>query len=120
MSVMIKGVSLELGDGNTYVMPPLSLGALEILQERLNANYAGALDPEYIKAVIDSAHLALQRNYPDITRQQVGNLIGLESMDLVFKAVLDVSGMYRKALEAEAQAAQGNAQESQAAPTGSQ
>lgn len=120
MSVMIKGVSLELGDGNTYVLPPLTLGALEILQDKLNASYAGALDPEYIKTVIDAAHLALRRNYPDLTRDQVKEIIGLENMEMVFKAVLDVSGMFRKSLEAQAKAAQGNAQESQTAPTGSQ
>jgi hypothetical protein len=121
MSVMVKGVSLELGDGNAYVLPPLTLGALEILQDKLNTNYSGgALDPEYIKTVIDAAHLALRRNYPDITRDQVKEIIGLENMEVVFKAVLDVSGMFRKSLEAEAKAAQGNAQESQSAPTGSQ
>lgn len=104
----VKGIPLELG-GTTYVVPPLSLGALEQLKERLE-NFTGDVrNDDQAATVIDAAHACLKRNYPDITREDVAELIDLENMMEVMEAVMDVSGMKRKAKEATAQQGEANA-----------
>lgn len=96
--VKVKGIPMELG-GQQLVVPPLSLGALEQLQERL-AQFSGDVsDKDQIATAIDATHAALRRNYPEITREQVADLVGLDNMIDVMQAVMDVSGLKRKASE---------------------
>lgn len=97
MMVKIKGIEVEMG-GATRTIPPLNLGALSTLQDRLAA-FKGGLDPESIQLVLDAAFLALKRNYPDITMEQVADEIDVGNMDEIFKAIMDVSGLRRKAAE---------------------
>ena len=87
-----KGVEIQL-DGKPYIVPPLSLGAIEDLQPEIEA--AGARPSA--KLVIDLLHRALQRNYPSITREQVREGIDIGAMLEVFGAVLGVSGFTAQA-----------------------
>jgi hypothetical protein len=96
---MIQGIKMKLG-GAVYVVPPLSLGAIELMQERLSSFQAGA-NLEAVSTVIDALHSSLRRNYPDITREQVSEMVDLGSMLEVMEAVMDVSGLRRKAQEAQ-------------------
>lgn len=96
----IKGITLELG-GENFVVPPLSLGALEMLQERIAA-FTGGLDKGSVATVIDCLHASLGRNYPEKTREDVADLVDVANMGDVMEAVMDVSGMRRKQIEAEA------------------
>lgn len=97
--VKVKGIAVVFG-GDSYVIPPLSLGSVEQLQDRIAKCNGDVRDMEQIATVIDAAHAALKRNYPEITREAVADMIDLENMAEVFEAVMDVSGMKRKALEA--------------------
>lgn len=99
MTVRIKGVTVEL-NGTNYVIPPIALGALEQLQERIGTFDGNVQDAKQISTVIDCAHAALRRNYPDMTREQVADLIDIANMGDVFAAVMDVSGLKRKEQEA--------------------
>ena len=96
----IKGITLELG-GEDFVVPPLPLGALESLQERIEV-FTGGLDKGSVATVIDCLHASLKRNYPDKTREDVADLVDVANMGEVMQAVMDVSGMRRKQIEAEA------------------
>lgn len=105
----IAGVAVML-NGQEYIIPPIALGALEQLQSRIGAFDGNATDAAQVSTVIDCAHAALKRNYPEMTREQVADLIDIGNMMEVFEAVMDVSGLKRKAQEAadklgEAQAA---------------
>jgi hypothetical protein len=91
---MIKGVWMDLG-GQIYTVPPLSLGAVEALQDRL-ASFTGG-DLKSVGTVIDALHMALVRNYPEITREQVAEMVDLGTMQEIMEAVMDVSGLKRKA-----------------------
>lgn len=95
---MIKGISFDFGE-KTLVIPPISLGALEQLQEQLTEFNGNALDKKQLSTVIEAAHAALRRNYPELTREEVGELIDLANFMEVFDCVMDVSGMKRKAIE---------------------
>jgi hypothetical protein len=95
---LIPGVDVDFGGGRIMTIPPLSLGALKRLQTKLAAlNEMSALDPRAIEVVVDAAHSALVRNYPDMTLDQVEDLIDVSQLSDVMTAVLDVSGLQRKA-----------------------
>lgn len=96
----IPGILFHFGERDLLV-PPLSLGDLEELQERLAQLQLNALDIESIKTITDATTAALQRNYPELTRKDVGKLIDVGNMADVITCVMDVSGVRRKALEAE-------------------
>lgn len=94
---MIPGIPMTLGDGKEYVIPPLTLGALEDLQDRIDK--VAGVDSASIGTMIDVGLAALKRNYPDITREDVRQLMDLENMEEVFTSALDASGLKRRALE---------------------
>lgn len=95
--VKFRGITVEM-DGKTMVVPPLSLGAMEQMQARLEA-FEGGTDPQSIRTVIDATHEAMKRNYPEITREFIAENLDLGNMEDFMRAVMDVSGMNRKALE---------------------
>lgn len=95
----IKGIEFTFGE-EKLVIPPISLGALEQLQERIGKFSGDALDAGQVATVVDATFAALKRNYPEITRERVGDLIDVENMAEVFSCVMDVSGLKRKAAEA--------------------
>jgi hypothetical protein len=95
---MIKGIPHTLGDGKEYVIAPLTLGALEDLQDAISS-VGDNLDQATITTMIDVAHASLSRNYPEMTRDEVRELIDIENMGDVFRSCMDVSGLKRRALE---------------------
>lgn len=95
--VRFKGIPLEIG-GKVYVFAPISFGYLEQLQERL-VEFKGGIDPASVATALDVAFASLTRNYPEMTREDVAELIDLENFMEIFTAAMDVSGLRRKALE---------------------
>lgn len=97
MNPIVKhpGIATDLG-GTWYVIPPIALGALEQLQDRIAQFNGDVTDFSQIATVIDAAFAALKRNYPDITREEVANAIDVGNMAEVFEAIMDVSGLKRK------------------------
>lgn len=91
---MLKGKELELG-GKIYVVPPLNLAALERFQDQL-ASYTGGIDPESVSFIVSVAHAALKRNYPDITVDELKELIDLGNIQEIFGAVMNVSMLVPK------------------------
>lgn len=95
--VMIPGVELDFGGGRVYLVPPLSLGALEVLQERLIAlPTLSATDLVAVRTVIEATHVALRRNYPEITREEVAEMVDVSNMGDVYECLMDVAGVKRK------------------------
>lgn len=97
--VKVKGIAIEMG-GQEWIVPPISLRALEQLQERL-AHFSGGIDPQSVALVADATHAALRRNYPDISRDDVLDMLDVANMLEVMQAVMDVSGLHRRELHAE-------------------
>jgi hypothetical protein len=95
----VKGVEFEFANGEKMIVPPLNLGAIELLQDRLG-KFNGTMNSESIALVIDATLMALQRNYPEVTREQVStDLLDLGNMEEVMGLVMDVSGLKRKEIE---------------------
>lgn len=98
MRELIPGIEFDFGGGNVKILPPLSLGALQRLQGKLEAfgKIENPLAPEALATVIEATHAALKRNYPDITIPEVAELIDVSNMHLAISSVLDVAGIRRK------------------------
>ena len=90
----IPGVNLQIG-GTEFTVPPLSLGDMETYGDRINQLDAMG-NTERATLIIDLATASLQRNYPELTRDGVKNMIDLRSMKSVFDAVMNASEMVPK------------------------
>jgi len=89
----VKGIEVTFSDGQTLIVPPLSLAAVEALQGRL-AKYNG--DMSDVGLVIDALTSSLKRNYPEMTRDSVAELVDISNMQDVMYAVMNVSGLVKK------------------------
>ena len=98
--MMVPGVIVRFANGEEMVVPPLTLGAMEVLQDSL-MGYDGSVSRENIATITKATYSALKRNYPEITEDYVRNeLLDLGNMLDVMQAVMDVGGLVRKAQEA--------------------
>lgn len=98
--VKYPGVKKNIG-GVDYVIPPISLGALQQLQPDIAAFSDSVIDGNSIQTATTVIHAALKRNYPELTLEEVGEMVDVGNMFELFELVMDVSGLKRKALETE-------------------
>jgi len=91
---MIDGVKINLG-GTEYLVPPLSFKQLRNLQPKLlTLTKMGSVpDVKQLDTVTEIVFVALSRNYPELTQEQVGNLLDLGNMKLIVPAIMGVSGL---------------------------
>ena len=94
------GVSIEFGNGKKYTVPALTLRSFQALQDRL-ATFSG-VDAASIETANDTVHCALVRNYPEVTRDEVSDMLDLRNMGDVMRAVLGQSGLVEAGLSGEA------------------
>ncbi len=100
---MHAGTELKLG-GQTYVVPPLTLKQIQLLEPEITALGSGTI-AEQAPRIVKIVHSALSRNYPELTAEQVADMLDLVNMSETVNAVMGVSGLKK-------------AEESQANPTG--
>jgi len=87
----IPGVSFNLG-GNDVVLAPLNLKQVEEL-EPVIAEFSAATDMKSVAALGRKLITAsLSRNYPDITEDDVMNILDLGQLKAAISAVMGVSG----------------------------
>lgn len=84
-----RGTRLVLG-GLAFVLPPLSLGAVEDFEERIE-KMATMTKGEQLRTIVDLAHRALTRNYPAMTRDEVRELIDVANANSVYMAIMSAS-----------------------------
>ena len=86
-----RGVPVFMA-GRTYIVPALSLRQFEENTEALTSPIEGkALD--VFKRSVPIIGLALRRNYPEITDDDLFDMLDLESFSTVMRAVQNASGM---------------------------
>jgi hypothetical protein len=114
---LIEGVKLNLG-GREFVAPPLNFKALRALTPKLAILSAMGDVPtgEQIDVVLDVVHAALVRNYPDLTREELEDLLDLANLAKALVAIMGASGLERTSGEASALAVESS---TGAASTGS-
>lgn len=89
---MIPGKEIKIGD-KVYVMPALTLGMLELYQDRIDAFQNGEVSSKSWTTVIDVVHSALKRNYPEMDRSVVTENLELRDIGSLFEKLMDVSGV---------------------------
>lgn len=94
MPEIIDGVKIKMG-GKEYEVPALSFGQLRRLMPKIASLSAIGADiqPEQMDAITEIVHAALSRNYPDITREAVEDMIDLRNAGAVISAVMGQSGL---------------------------
>lgn len=98
----IPGIEYDFGAGRVYTLAALSFASMIRLQKGLAVlPTAEALNPESITTILETVYASLGRNYPNLSRDDVAELVDLANMFDVLGAVLDVSGIKRKAWVAE-------------------
>lgn len=101
MAAVVKypGIAMLLG-GVEYIVPPLSLNGNIQYGDQIAAMKDSDNPIGQGKLMLEVIHAALLRNYPEISIDIVGEQVDLGNMQELFEAVMDVSGMKRKSLEA--------------------
>ena len=96
-AVRFAGKSVTIGD-RSFVVPPIALGKLKELLPRLGAfNFDDPtkIDPEALDTVTELTLAALNRNYPDLTRDQLEELLDLGNLAEVIGVVTGQSGLVK-------------------------
>ncbi len=101
MTKQIEGMTIKLG-GDDYIVPALTIGQVKRLRNDIqNINIAedGQITEGMISAAAKVVHAALSRNYPDVTIEQVEDMIDLRNIRPIIDAVMGISG-FKQAGEA--------------------
>ena len=93
---MIEGTEINMG-GEAFIVPPLNFKRVKRLKasletlSRLNPATSDMTDKQ-LEAAIDVVHTALTRNYPDMERDRVEELLDLRNLPHVMAAIMGQSG----------------------------
>ena len=92
--MMIPGVVVAMG-GRDWLVPPLTLGELRRLMPMVRqlTEIGASMGEAQITVLVEIVTAALQRNYPDVTLEEVENLLDLGNAASVLNAVLTGSGL---------------------------
>lgn len=95
---LIEGKAINLG-GTEYIVPPLNLGQIRRLQkeiESIGKLDAANLDDNAVDTMLKIIHTGLSRNYPEMKKEQLEDLVDLGNLRAVTEAVLGVSGLKKE------------------------
>lgn len=89
------GVWVRMGGRRYYLIPALSFRALKKSQPQLAKLNAmlGIPDAEQIDNLIQIAHAAMVRNYPEMKMDELEDLIDMTNFTTVFTALVLASGL---------------------------
>ncbi len=90
----IPGASIQMG-GRDWVVPPLTLGQLRRLMPKVSllTTVGAGMGPEQIEVLVEIVAAAMSRNYPQITTDELEEVLDLGNASLVLTAVLTGSGL---------------------------
>ena len=95
MAVPFEGKPVAIG-GRNFIVPPLTIGQLKRLRPKIEAMAAAPKDAnalDQVDDVVDIIHAAISRNYPDLTVDQLADMIPLPEMQRIVSEVLSASGL---------------------------
>lgn len=94
-AVKFEGTAVMMG-GREFVAPPLSFGQIKRLKPVLEgldaAQKNGGFNLDAIDGMVQVVHMALSRNYPDLTTEEVEEMLDTANVMKVFAAIMGVSG----------------------------
>jgi hypothetical protein len=88
----IEGTALNLG-GTVFIVPPVSLGWLKVNKVKMKAIMSmETATPDQIMDVlpdlVDVLQAAIRRNYPDITVEQLSDVVDMRNFEECLKAAM--------------------------------
>lgn len=92
-SPRFPGVSVAVGD-RTFVVPRLSLRQLQVLKDQIKRiqDRSKEIDLDaQIGDITDIVHAAVGRNYPDLSRDELADLLDLGTVGPFLRAAIDGS-----------------------------
>ena len=94
---MIEGTIVKMGEVE-YTIAPLTFKQLRTLQPRIDliSKMDGTPTPEQMDAVVDIIHASVTRNHPDVTKDQIDDVLDLGNVQLAMASVMGASGMVKK------------------------
>ena len=94
---MIQGVVVNLA-GQDYIIPALSFKQLRALETDLAQleGLKGRPTPEQQDVVVRIVQAAVSRNYPDVTIEQLSDMMDMANFLPTIEAVMGVSGLKQK------------------------
>ena len=97
--VKYPGLEIEMA-GQVYTVPPLSLGQVKrlvphmaVFQDIKPTDIFGENGDKIIDAMISVIHAAMSRNYPDMTKEQLEDLVGIDDAAEICAAIMSKSGL---------------------------
>lgn len=91
---LIDGVTLKVGR-REFIVPPLNLKGVKRAQQLIPL-LQDVTSTEGVDAAIEVVWLALKRNYPDVTLEQLEEDVDLGNLLALTNAVLSVAGFTPK------------------------
>lgn len=89
---LLDGVTIRLGRRD-FIVPPLNLRGVRKIEPLLPVlSGQGGGEANFIDAAVQVLHLAMARNYPSITRDEIEDMVDLGNLPRLIEAVLSVSG----------------------------
>ena len=88
MFELIEGAAVRIGE-TTYVCPPISVRQYRQHRDKLHrlAAVAGLPSDDELTAIVAVLHAALSRNYPDLTVEQLEDMIDVGNIAALIRAV---------------------------------
>lgn len=94
---MIRGTVVTIG-GVKYLMPPLNFNALEKHEaffkqgKALAGGDTASFDPSQFRDMLDMVHLALKRNYKDLTIETLADALDPADILDLMPSLMKISG----------------------------
>ena len=92
-SVKVRGVKIPM-NGVDYVVPPMNLKTMQMMQDQLAA-YDSTTGMQQLAVAVDIIQAAMRRNYPEITKDELMEMVDLGNMVEVMDAVMGATGMVK-------------------------
>jgi len=90
-----EGVPITIA-GKEWIIPALNFSALRRLRPQIETlsevSLSANLSGEQIDIIISVIHSAVVRNYPDITKENIEEMITLANIRPIINAVMGISG----------------------------
>ncbi len=96
MTELIDGVKVTIGRRD-FIVPPLNLKAVKRVGQLVPVMMAADGSVESIDAAIEVIHLALKRNYPELTRDELEEELDLANLAPISMVIAEASGLVPKA-----------------------
>lgn len=97
------GIAVRMG-AREWIVPSLNLRQLKRLSPKfaLLGKVGAAMAEEQIDALVEIAHAALSRNYPELTAEDVAELVDLGNAGALVGAIVGASGLVKASPETNA------------------